>query len=121
MLSRSAFRPRRQKAPRPAWKVAEAFKQWIRGRPCACEGRNPECDNQDIQAAHTGHKGSKGMGTKAADRYCIPLSEVCHRTQHLIGWQSFAAKFLRGAEPVVLSLRYWAAWPGRAKWEEKNG
>jgi hypothetical protein len=115
MLARSAIRPRRQNAPRPAWKVAEGFKQWLRGRPCACEGRNPACSGK-MQAAHVPHKASKGTGTKAADRYCIPLSEGCHlHTQHRIGWPEFARLYLRGRDPVLLSCEYWAAWPSAAK------
>lgn len=116
MLSRAALAPRKQNAPRPAWKCAEAFKQWLRGRPCACGGRNPACSGK-IQAAHVLHE-SAGMGTKAADRYCIPLSEGCHiNTQHRIGWISFAAKYLGGRDPVALSEEYWKAWPGRRAWE----
>lgn len=119
MLARSAFKPRRQNAPRPAWKVAEAFKQWLRGRPCACGGRNPECGGR-IEAAHVPHKASKGTGTKASDRYCIPLSHACHARQHAIGWQSFSALFLQSRDPVLMSCQYWAAWPGRKAWEDRN-
>jgi hypothetical protein len=120
MLARSAIKPRRQNAPRPAWKVDEAFRQWLRGRPCACEGRNPACSGK-MQAAHVPHKASKGTGTKAADRYCIPLTEGCHlHTQHRIGWPEFARLYLRGRDPVVLSCEYWAAWPSAAKREVAN-
>ena len=71
-----------------------------------------------MEAAHTPHKASKGTSTKAADRYCIPLSYDCHQVkQHNMGWPSFAAKYLRGRDPVALSDEYWKAWPGRAKWE----
>ena len=103
--------PRRKNAPRPAWKVEAAFLQWLRGRPCACGGLNPDCEGK-IQAAHVPHKASKGMGTKAADRWAIPLSEGCHiRTQHRIGWQSFAKQFLR-ADPVEMAEAYWRSWKG---------
>jgi hypothetical protein len=116
-LKSSAFKPRKKNAPRPDWKVAEAFKQWLRGRPCACGGRNPACDGK-IQAAHGPHKASKGMATKAADRYCMPLSEGCHlTTQHKQGWQTFAARYLGGADPLAICEEYWRAWPGRSKWE----
>lgn len=119
MLRKAAIQPRRRNAPRPAWKVAEAFGQWLRGRPCACQGRNPDCSGK-IQAAHVPHKASKGMATKAADRYQIPLSEECHlRAQHGKGWQTFAERFLGGRDPVELSDDYWKAWPGRAAWERK--
>lgn len=117
MLSRSALAPRKQNAPRPAWKVCEAFKQWLRGRPCACGGRNPDCSGK-IEAAHGPHKASKGTSTKCADRYCLPLSWDCHHNkQHKMGWISFAAKYLGGRDPIALSEEYWKAWPGRRAWE----
>jgi hypothetical protein len=120
MLRRTALRPRRQNAPRPDWKVAEAFKQWLRGRECACGGSNPDCSGK-IQAAHVPHKGSKGIGTKVADRYCIPLSEGCHlHTQHRIGWPEFARKYLHGQDPESLAGDYWHLWPGRIAWERKQ-
>jgi hypothetical protein len=121
MLPRSAIQSRHRNAPRPAWKVADAFGQWLRGRPCACGGRNKLCGGR-IQAAHVPHKASKGIGTKAADKWMIPLSENCHlHTQHKRGWQTFAAEYLGGRDPVELAAEYWRAWPGRAKWEARNG
>jgi hypothetical protein len=74
-----------------------------------------------MQAAHVPHKASKGMATKAADRWQIPLSEGCHLfTQHTQGWKTFTFKFLGGRDPVALAEAYWKAWPGRAKWEANN-
>ena len=105
------FGPRKRNSPRPAWKVATAYKQWLRGRPCACGGRNPECSGP-TQAAHTPDPASKGMGTKADDHLCIPLSEYCHiHTQHRIGWPKFAAKYLPGPIEEVRAA-YWRAWKG---------
>lgn len=116
-LKRSAFAPRKKNAPRPDWKVAEAFKQWLRGRPCACGGRNPQCFGK-IQAAHGPDKASKGMATKAADRHCMPLSERCHiGAQHTKGWHSFARDYLGGADPLAICEEYWRAWPGRVEYE----
>lgn len=119
MLRPSAFKPRKRNAPRPAWKRAEAFGQWLRGRPCACEGRHIACGGK-VQAAHTPHKASKGMGSKCADQHMIPLSESCHMKQHHVGWQTFASLYLGGADPVALAAQYWSAWPGRKAWEERQ-
>lgn len=119
MLARSAFAPRKKNAPRPAWKVAEAFKQWLRGRPCACAGRNPDCGGP-VQAAHAGEMGDTGTGTKAADRLCIPLTANCHRLQHDKGWPWFEANMLRMTRRQATDA-YWRAWPGRAKWEADRG
>lgn len=63
-MMRVNTRPRRKNAPRPAWKVAESYKQWLRGRPCAFEGGG-DCWGK-IEAAHTPDPLSKGMSTKAA-------------------------------------------------------
>lgn len=119
MLARTAIRSRHRNAPRPAWKVASAFHQWLRGRPCACGGANPKCAGR-IQAAHVPHKASKGTATKAADQWAIPLSEGCHlHTQHSRGWQTFARLYLGGRDPVALAAEYWRAWPGRIAHERK--
>lgn len=124
MLGPSALKSRFTKAPRPAWKVAEAFCAWLRKRPCACEGRNPECRGP-VRSAHVdgagkGTRDAKGMSTKAADRFCIPLTDPCHQLQHTKGWPWFIANMLRGRDPIQLSEAYWKAWPGRAKWEAQN-
>lgn len=121
MLARVNIKPRKQNAPRPAWKVAEAFKQWIRGRSCACEGRNPHCDGR-IQSAHVDYAGGKGVGTKVADRHCIPLSEACHRLQHDKGWKWFDERILGApGRGLMLAQAYWQAWPGRSRWEADHG
>lgn len=121
MLGPSMLRNRHKNAPRPAWKVADAFRQWLRGRPCACAGKNDDCGGP-MRSAHVDYAGDKGMGSKVSDRFCIPLSDNCHRLQHSMGWQSFDERVLGGASRgLMLSQEYWAAWPGRAKWENENG
>lgn len=125
MLARSAIAPRHKNAPRPAWKVAEAFKQWLRGRPCGCGGRNSMCSGK-IQSAHVDYAGkgtrdAKGTASKAADRFCIPLSEACHLLQHNRGWPWFDIEILGMAGAGERMARdYWQAWPGRKAWEERN-
>jgi len=119
LLGSSALRSRHKNAPRPAWKVALAFLQWLRGRPCACGGKNPDCAGP-IRSAHVDYAGDKGMGTKVSDRFAIPLSDACHRLQHAIGWTTFEKRFLPGLA-IKLADAYWQAWPGRSKWEAANG
>jgi hypothetical protein len=118
-LSRAATMPRRRNSPRPAVKSASGFLQWLRGRPCACGGRNPDCGGK-MQAAHGPDKATKGMGTKCRDSAAIPLTENCHREQHALGWITFTALYLI-EDPLTLAASYWQAWPGRVKWEAKNG
>lgn len=112
-------RPRNRNAPRPAEKSAPGFLQWLRGRPCACAGRNPECDGK-MQAAHVPDPATKGIGTKSSDQYAIPLTVSCHFLQHMVGWQTFAANHLGGADPRAMAEAYWRQWPGRSAWEAKN-
>jgi hypothetical protein len=58
------------------------------------------------------------MGTKVADRHCIPLCQHHHAEQHRIGWKSFEADYIFDA--VFIADGYWKAWPGRAKWEAEH-
>lgn len=115
MLARSAIRPRHTNAPRPAWKVAEAFKQWLRGRPCAfehlggCEGK--------MEAAHVADPHTKGMGTKAADRWCLPACQHHHREHTFKGWSALGITRDQGHQ---MAEAYWNAWPGRKAWEAKQ-
>lgn len=111
-------RPRHRNAPRPAWKVAESFKQWLRGRPCAADGFG-HCDGK-IQAAHVDHAGDKGTGTKVADRHCIPLCADHHNRQHSRGWATFERECLGGKPAVAMAAAYWQAWPGHVEWEQAN-
>lgn len=106
--------PRRKNAPRPAWKVAEAFKQWLRGRPCliggTCAGR--------IEACHVDYAGGKGIGTKVADQFCVPMCAAHHAESHRAGIKTFEAR--HKVNLLEGSKAYWRQWPGRAKWEAEN-
>ena len=107
-------RPRKRNAPRPAWKVAASYLQWLRGRPCAVAG--PDCQGR-IEAAHTPDPDSKGMGTKAADFCAVPLCTEHHRQQHQIGWDTFAKR--NGIKSITEWRRaYWFAWPGWKAWSD---
>lgn len=107
-------RPRKRNAPRPRWKVALGYLQWLRGRCCLighdCEGK--------IQACHVDYAGDKGMGTKVSDRFAVPMCAHHHREQTDGGMQTFEAKhrvnLLKAAEA------YWNAWPGRHEWEQSQ-
>ena len=90
----------------------------LRGRECVCQGNSPKCHGK-MQAAHTNDKTTKGVGTKCADRFALPLSLGCHWHQHEIGWPEFARRYLAGQLPTVIANGYWRAWPGRIAWERK--
>lgn len=113
--------PRRKNAARPAEKSSPGFLQWLRGRPCACEGRNPDCGGK-MQAAHGPDKATKGMGTKCRDSACIPLSANCHALQHMKGWITFSLRYLK-APPLDLAAAYWTEWlrtPMGRNWQAKQ-
>lgn len=100
-------RPRKRNAPRPAWKVATAYHQWLRGRPCAmvklggCDGR--------MEAAHTPDPGSKGVGTKAADHNAIPLCRAHHDLHTVKGWSAIG---LTRETAQAMAAAYWRDWKG---------
>lgn len=110
-------RTRTQK--RPAEKHCEGFLQWLRGRPCSvehfggCEGK--------MTAAHVDYAGGKGMGTKVADRFAIPLCARHAQMQHDIGWDTFERRHFSGKTGHALKLAdaYFTSWPGRIQWLRK--
>ncbi len=106
--------PRHKNAPRPAWKVADAYRQWLRGRRCAFE--SAYCAGK-IEAAHTPDPASKGMGTKAADTNCIPACRHHHKLQTDKGWSAVGLTRETAAE---MAASYWRLWPARPKWEAGN-
>jgi hypothetical protein len=134
MLAYAASKPRKRNAARPAWKAAESFKAWLRKRPCLLAGHraggcglaNPP-RKSPVEAAHVDHAGGKGMGTKVADAYCVPLCQRHHDEQggkigtfrQRGGWKSFELKY--GFDAVKEAEALWRLWPGRRAWEAKIG
>lgn len=119
MLARNITAPRRQNAPRIAEKSAPGFLQFVRGRACifahmgGCSGK--------MESAHLDFAGGKGIGTKVADRYAVPMCAGHHAMQHREGWQTFMALMGTTAnELLVAAARLWNAWPGRPAWERKQ-
>jgi hypothetical protein len=132
MLARRAFAPRHRNAPRPAWKVASSYLAWLRKRPCyLADHRAGGCGlmpgRKPVEAAHVDHGGDKGTGTKASDRFAIPLCPRHHDEQsgkigsfrNRGGWPSFELKY--GFKAVEVAAAYWNAWPGRREWEARHG
>ena len=111
-------RPRKKNAPRPAWKVATAYLQWLRGRPCFRAG--PDCWGR-IEAAHTPDPESKGIGTKAADQNAFPLCQGHHHEHTVKGWSAIN---LTRESAMQAARQYWSAWlatPMGKKWTADNG
>lgn len=113
---------RRTNSPRPAWKVELAFHKFLRGRPCFLDGRG--CGWGDpprksfVEAAHVDCAGGKGMGSKVADQFAIPLCQRHHDEQHgkigafknRGGWKTFQLKY--GFDAVKVAAEYWRLWQG---------
>ena len=111
-------KPRRKNAGRPADKDAPRFLQWLRGRECILADQGG-CDGK-LEAAHLDFAGGKGVGTKVADRYAVPMCQAHHRLQHTIGWPALMLRMGVGAGPLLdAAKRFWLAWPGRPAWERK--
>jgi hypothetical protein len=110
-------RPRKRNAPRPAEKSAPGYLQWLRGRKCLADGS--ACSGK-IEAAHVDYAGGKGVATKVADRFAIPLCSFHHGLQHSMGWATFNYVYLqRYGEALQAAETFWKAWPGRIAWERK--
>lgn len=99
--------PRKRNAPRPAWKVEKAYHQWLRGRPCAMEGKG-ECFGR-LEAAHTPDPSSKGIGTKASDHNAIPLCQGHHKLHTDKGWSAIG---LTRESAQAMAAEYWRLWKG---------
>jgi hypothetical protein len=117
-MLRVSTKARHRNAPRIADKSAPQFLQWLRGRPCIL-ALNGECEGK-IEAAHIDFAGGKGIRSKVADRFAIPMCAKHHRQQHSQGWQTFMAS-INASRLTILEAasEYWRAWPGRAAWERK--
>lgn len=109
-------RPRRRNAPRPAWKVARSYLQWLRGRECAL-AKDGDCWGR-IESAHTPDPRSKGISTKAADCNAIPLCQHHHSAHTNKGWSAIG---LTRETAAAMADAYWRAWPGRLEWERQHG
>lgn len=56
---------------------SKKYLKWVRSQPCCITGRT---DN--IVAHHITTAKSRGMGTKADDFFCIPLTSETHQLLH---------------------------------------
>ena len=122
-LAPALLRKRRTNAPRPAWKVTDEYLRYLRKLPCylsrhrcgGCGDAEPP-RRAPVEAAHVNHGAGKGMGTRNADRYAIPLCQKHHDEQHgkigtfsqRGGWETFQLKY--GFNALEVADAYWAEW-----------
>lgn len=79
------------------------YLSFIRKLPCCVTGRYPvEAAHLSFAAPKYGHYG-RGKGSKAPDRWALPLHPDEHRKQHSMGERDY----WEGENPHVLALTIW--------------
>lgn len=105
---------RHTNAGRPAEKSAPGFLAFVRQRPCILD-HTGECRGK-VRACHWDEAGDKGMGTKVADKWSLPMCDGHHQEQtDVLGWPKFQVKYRFNAREFCEQL--WRAWPSRLRWE----
>jgi hypothetical protein len=135
MLASAA--PRHKNRGRPLDKIAHAFRKWALGRGCLLKrhragGCGPMPGRKPVEFAHVdcagkGTSAAKGIGTKVADKFGLPLCPKHHDEQHgkigpfrqRGGWPTFQLKY--GFDAEKEAVRLWNLWDGRVTWEKKCG
>lgn len=110
-----AFRVAKQDTqyfPKAKPKKSPSYLDFIRGLPCAVSG------GREVQAAHLsyaapryGHYG-RGKGSKAPDRWALPLSAAEHTRQHSMNEEDYWRSV--GINPHVLALTIFGLWSDMA-------
>ncbi len=90
--------PKRKNRPRMGLKALTVIRcpghlKWVRGFACSVMGLGDHVCSPDIEAAHVRIGTDGGTGMKPSDCYTIPLCSEAHQEQHMIGEQSFEAKY----------------------------
>lgn len=90
-------------------KKRQGYLDFIRTLPCVVSGAR-----SSIEAAHLsfhstrhGHYG-RGKGTKASDRWALPLSSAEHRRQHAMSEQAYWGE--TGLDPHLIALAIFGLW-----------
>lgn len=113
LAARLSTKRRHRNAGRPPEKDAPGFLAWLRLRPCILE-HSGECWGK-VRACHWDEAGDKGMATKVADKWSLPMCDGHHGEQtDVLGWPDFQTKYRFGAEAFCRKL--WQDWPGRIEW-----
>lgn len=106
-----------------AWRVTDAFRQWVRGFCCYRCG-----SSHGVQAAHyrgkwVPYKFRGGTSLKPADLLCAPLCLECHTEQGSMGHDQWDA--LTGKDMAQIALDLWERFlretPAGRRWRERHG
>lgn len=100
-IRKTAFQP----IPKRKAEKSKDYLSFVRTLPCVVTGTNiVEAAHLSSAAPQYGHYG-RGRGTKASDRWVLPLSPEQHRRQHtgneMAYWKSV------GINPHILCLTIW--------------
>lgn len=124
MLSKSAFKPRRQNSHRAdQWKRCEPFLRWLRRLPCflSIHDKDHVCSGQ-VRAMHFDPFGDKGMGSKVLDAACMPGCDGAHAEQtDDLGWPEFQRKYaFDGGHVVIAYFTEWLGTPAGKRWAAEH-
>lgn len=109
----SAFRIAHQAAspaatPKTKAAKSEGYLAFIHQLPCCVTGvRMVEAAHLSMAAPRYAHYG-RGKGSKAHDRWALPVSPEQHRRQHSMSERDFWAGV--GINPHILALTLWGLW-----------
>lgn len=85
-----------------------SYLDFIRTLPCAVTGRiGVEAAHLSTASPMHGHYG-RGRGTKAGDRWCLPVSSAEHSKQHSMNEMAYWASV--GIDPHLLALTLFGLW-----------
>lgn len=96
--------------PTPKAKAAKSkgYLAFLHSLPCVVTGQyGVEAAHLSMASPRYGHYG-RGRGSKASDRWALPLSQAEHARQHRIGEQAFWS--CSGVNPHVLALTIHGLW-----------
>jgi len=80
----------------------------LRQCPCVACGHDPAGEAAHISMASAKHgKPEKGMGSKSADQWTLPLCHACHMRSHEVGEQPFWRDL--GLDPLMLAAALYRA------------
>lgn len=94
--------------PKQKAKKSAKYLDFIRRLPCCVTGvMGVEAAHVSFSSPWHGHYG-RGRGSKASDRWCVPLSSFEHRAQHSMNEQEYW--LVKQIDPHLLALTLYGIW-----------
>lgn len=95
-------------ARRPNGKLDRKHREFVRSLPCICCGATVNIQAAHVRMSSAEHDKFNAMGTKPADKYCVPLCGRCHLGDQHSKYGEPAFWSALGIDPLDVSLRLWA-------------